>query len=332
MARGRDTTSRYGGEDAVDVGPAAIGTIIQVPEPDFSYSARAIDHAELWSVGAAYRVDWRSTGVLEMGIQKEGYRETDVSPGTAQSEVAAHPIRAYANSAFAVTPQLTLYAGYTQGLENSGVAPNFAQNSGEVLPASLTWQIDSGVRYALTPKLKVIAGVFELQKPYFDVDTNNADRQLGAQQARGIELSVAGEVTEDLHVNVGVLDGRVGITGPDLAAEGVGSVAVGQPRLMYVATTNYDLPWWKAGSLDVSAVHIGIAPESVDNGVYTQPVTLLNIGGRYKFTVFGENSTLRLQVQNVLAANLWQQLSTPGVFQWPGPRRVFAYLTTDLQG
>ena len=332
MARGRDTTSRYGGEDAVDVGPAAIGTIIQVPEPDFSYSARAIDHAELWSVGAAYRVDWRSTGVLEMGIQKEGYRETDVSPGTAQSEVAAHPIRAYANSAFAVTPQLTLYAGYTQGLENSGVAPNFAQNSGEVLPASLTWQIDSGVRYALTPKLKVIAGVFELQKPYFDVDTNNADRQLGAQQARGIELSVAGEVTEDLHVNVGVLDGRVGITGPDLAAEGVGSVAVGQPRLMYVATTNYDLPWWKAGSLDVSAVHIGIAPESVDNGVYTQPVTLLNIGGRYKFTAFGENSTLRLQVQNVLAANLWQQLSTPGVFQWPGPRRVFAYLTTDLQG
>jgi hypothetical protein len=243
MTRGRDTTANYGGEDVVDFGPTTIGTIVQVPEPDFTYSARAIDRAELWSIGAAYRVDWKSLGVLEMGIQREDYRETDVSPGTAESGVSARPFRAYANSAFAVTPQLTLYAGYTQGLENSGVAPNYAQNSGTVLPASLTWQVDSGARYAVTPKLKIIAGVFELQEPYFNLDTNNIDRELGAQQARGIELSVAGEVTENLHVNVGVLDGRVGINGTNLAAEGVGSVAVGQPRIMYVATANYDLPW-----------------------------------------------------------------------------------------
>jgi iron complex outermembrane receptor protein len=332
MTRGRDTTSRYGGEDGVDVGPAAIGTIIQVPEPDFSYSARALDAAELWSVGAAYRVDWKGRGVLEMGSQKEDYRETDQSPGTPESQIEAHPVRTYANSAFAVTSQWTLYAGYTQGLENSGVAPNSAQNSGAVLPASLTWQVDSGARFAITPKLKVIAGVFELQKPYFNLDTNNIDRELGVQQARGIELSVAGEVTESLHVNVGVLDGKVGITGPNLAAQGVGPVAVGQPRLMFVATANYDLPGWKAASLDVSVVHVGSAPESVDNGVYTLPFTAVNLGGRYTFSAFGENSTLRLEVQNVLATNLWQQLTTPGVFQWPGPRRVFAYLTTDLHG
>ena len=332
MTRGRDTTSRYGGEDAVGVGPAAIGTIIQVPEPNFSYSARAIDHAKLWSTGAAYRVDWKSLGVLEMGIQKEDYRETDNSPGTPESEIEAHPVRSYANSAFAVTRQLTFYAGYTQGLENSGVAPNSAQNSGAVLPASLTWQVDSGARYAITPKLKFIAGVFEIQKPYFNLDTNNIDRKLGVQQARGIELSVAGEVTENFHVNVGVLNGRVGITGQNLAAEGVGSVAVGQPRVMYVATANYGFPWWKGASLDVSVVHVGTAPESVDNGVYTPVFTDVNIGGRYKLTAFGQNSTLRLEVQNVLATNLWQQLNTPGVFQWPGPRRVFAYITTDIQG
>jgi len=331
MARGRDTTANYGGEDVVDLGPVNIGTILQAPEPDFTYSARAIDRAQLWSVGAAYRVDWQSIGVLEMGIQKEDYRETDNNPGTPESEISAHPFRAYANSAFAVTPQLTLYAGYTQGLENSGVAPNYAQNSGTVLPASLTWQVDSGARYAVTPKLKIIAGVFELQKPYFNVDSNNIDRELGVQRARGIELSVAGEVTEDLHVNVGVLDGRVGITGPDLAAEGIGSVAVGQPRLFYVATANYSFPWWEAASLDVSASHLGTAPESLDNGVYTPPATLLSIGGRYKFTAWGENSTVRLQVQNALDTKIWSELYTPGVFRWPGPRTVFAYITTDLQ-
>lgn len=331
MTRGRDTTANYGGEDVVDVGPTTIGTIVQVPEPDFTYSARAIDRAELWSIGAAYRVDWKSLGVLEMGIQKEDYRETDNSPGTPESEIEARPFRAYANSAFAVTSQLTLYAGYTQGLENSGVAPNYAGNSGAVMPASLTWQVDSGARYAVTPKLKIIAGVFELQKPYFNVDTNDIERQLGVQQSRGIELSVAGEVTEDFHVNFGVLDGRVGITGPNLASEGVGSVAVGQPLIMCVANANYALPWWKAASLDVSATHVGTAPESVDNAVYTPAFTALNIGGRYKFTALGENSTLRLQIQNVLGSKEWEELYTPGFFLAPGTRTVFAYLTTDLQ-
>ena len=107
--------------------------------------------------------------------------------------------------------------------------------------------------------------------------------------------------------------------------------AIGQPRLQFVATANYDLPWWRAASLDVSAVHVGTAPESVDNAVYTPAFTGLNIGGRYKFTVLGENSTLRLQVQNALGAKIWSELYTPGVFRWPGPRAVFAYITTDLQ-
>ena len=49
-ARGRDTTSRYGGEDVVDVGPASISTIVQVPEPNFTFSARTVDFAQLWSV------------------------------------------------------------------------------------------------------------------------------------------------------------------------------------------------------------------------------------------------------------------------------------------
>ncbi|HEV2531654.1 hypothetical protein [Phenylobacterium sp.] len=329
-ARGRDTTSRFGGGDVVDLGPAAIGKLVQAPEPHFTFSARAADRAQLRSVGAAYRVDWRTRGVLEMGLQKEDYRETASNPRTPQSEIAAHPLRVYANAAFAVTSRLTLYGGYTQGLEKSGVAPNSAQNSGAVLPASLTWQVDLGARYAVTPRLKVIAGVFELQKPYFNLDTSNIDRELGVQRARGIEFSVAGEVTENLNVNIGVLDGLVRITGPSLAAEGVGSVAVGQPRLTYVATANYALPWWPAASLDVRVVHVSSAPESVDNAVYTRPATSLAIGGRYKFTAFGKNSSLRLQVQNVLATNLWQQLNTPGVFQYPGPRRVLVYITTDF--
>ena len=148
-----------------------------------------------------------------------------------------------------------------------------------MLPTSLTWQFDGGARYAVTPKLKLIGGVFELEKPYFNLDANDVDRQLGVQRSKGVELSVAGEVTKSLNVNIGALAGAVNITGPNLAADGVGSVAVGQPHLMFVAAANYALPRRPAVSIDVRFLYIGAAPESLDNDVSTVPATLLEYRG-----------------------------------------------------
>jgi iron complex outermembrane recepter protein len=330
LTRGRDVLARYGGEDAVDVGAATIGTSLQVPEPNFTYSARTNDRTELWSIGSAYHVDWRGVAELELGVQEENYRKAVISPGLAETELTDHPLRSYGNAAVAVSSRATLYAGYTQGLEDSGVAPTSAANPGAVLPASLTWQVDSGVRYLLTPQFKIIAGVYELHKPYFNFDTNNVDRELGAQKAKGAELSISGQKIAHFDVNVGILAAKVNIVGPDLIAEGVGPVAVGQPRLQYVANVNYTVPWWPAVSLDLAATHFGSQPSSVNNDIYTQAVTWLNLGARYKFTVLGKHNTLRVQVQNAPNSYWWTSAYTPGFFQWPGPRTVFAYLTTDL--
>jgi iron complex outermembrane receptor protein len=330
LARGRDILARYGGEDVVDVGPANIGTGAQVPEPGFTYSTRTRDRSQLWSVGSAYHVDWRGRAELEMGVQEESYRKDVASPGVPEAELTDHPLRVYANSALALNHSLTLYAGYTQGLEDSGIAPSSAQNRGAVLPASLTWQVDSGLRYVVTPQLKVIAGVYELQKPYFNPDTSGIDRELGVQQAKGFELSISAKQLAHFDINAGILLARVSIIGPDLSAEGVGPIALGQPRVQYVANVNYTVPWWPAVSLDLASTHFGAQPASIDNGIYSPAVTWLNLGGRYRFSLFGKNSTLRVQIQNLPDSYWWTNVYTPGLFQWPAPRTVFAYLTTDL--
>lgn len=330
LARGRDVLAHYGGDDVIDAGATTIGAGTQVPEPAFLYSARTKDRSELWSVGSAYHLDWRGVAVLEMGVQQESYRKDVISPDAPQSQLTDHPLRVYGNSALALSHSLTLYAGYTQGLEDSGSAPSSAENRGAVLPASLTWQVDSGLRYVVTPQLKVIAGVYELQKPYFNPDTSGIDRELGVQQARGFELSISGKQLAHFDINAGILAARVSINGPDLAAEGVGPIALGQPRLQYVANVNYTVPWWPALSLDIAATRFGSQPASIDNGVYSPAVTWLNLGGRYRFSLFGKNSTLRVQIQNLPDSYWWTNVYTPGLFQWPAPRTVFAYLTTDL--
>ena len=330
LARGRETLALYGGDATFDAGAANIGAGLQIPAPLFSYSQRTHDRTELWSVGSAYRIKWRTRVQLEIGLQEENYRKDVSSPGIANSELTDRPLRTYANAALGLTSRLTLYTNYTQGLEDSGVAPGAAENRGAVLPASRTWQVESGLRFAVTPRLNIITGVYELQKPYFNLDTANNDRELGVQRAKGFEFSIAGQPFEHLHINAGILEAKVSIIGHDLAAEGVGPIAVGQPRMQYVANIDYSLPWWPVLSLDAGAIHFGSEPASVDNRIYSPQVTQWNLGGRYKADAFGKHFTLRVLVENVPNSNEWTNVYTPGYFLWPGPRTVFAYLTADL--
>jgi iron complex outermembrane receptor protein len=312
------------------VGPANIGAGLQIPPPTFIYSARTDERTKLWSFGSAYHVDWDRFAELEAGIQQESYRENVTNPGQPTGSLSERPLRGYANSAVALTRLLTFYAGYTQGLEDSGQAPSAARNRNAVLPASLTWQAESGIRYVVTPRLQLVTGVYELQKPYFDLDATNVDRELGVQRAKGYDLSVAGQHLNNFDINVGILENKIAIVGPNLATAAVGPVALGQPRLTYSANIDYTLPRWPGATLDFSALHFGAAPATVDNRLYVPPVTILGLGGRYEFKMFGRNSTLRVQIQNVADSSVWTVANTPGYSLTPGPRTIFAYLTTDI--
>ena len=134
LARGRDTLALYGGSDVVDVGPAFIDQGIQVPEPDFSYTARTQDRTELWSAGVAYRAQWQGHGDFAAGVQQENYDKNVSSPGLPAARLTDHPLRAYGNAALALGDRVTAYAGYTQGLEDSGAVPRVAANRGTILP------------------------------------------------------------------------------------------------------------------------------------------------------------------------------------------------------
>jgi iron complex outermembrane receptor protein len=329
MARGRDETAHYGGSDVEDVGMGNIGLDTQVPEPDFVYTARTADHTELWSTGVAYQVRPDGLGQLAVGVQKEEYEKTVDTPGTGESHLTDSPWRLYSTAAVPVG-KASFYAGYTQGLEDSGTAPSTAENRNTILPATRTWQVDAGVRLPLAPKLNLIAGLFELNKPYFDLDTDNVDRQLGQQRASGLELSIAGQVTPTLNVNAGALIGEVHVIGPDLAAEGVGSAAFGQPRNQYLINIDYGLPKWPALSTDLAVYHFGTVPASVNDAFYDSAVTVLNLGARYRFSFLGAPATLRVQMQNVTNVYFWNVQFSPGYLQF-APRTVIAYLTVDLK-
>jgi iron complex outermembrane recepter protein len=329
MARGRNTRALYGGADTAELGTSYIGQDVQFPEPDFSYSARTSDRTTLWSTGAAYRVERANWGVLAFGVQQEHYDKVVVTPEVGRSQLTATPARMYSTAAVPIAGHASLYGGYTQGFEDSGSAPSSAENRGAILPTTRTWQLDGGIRYPLSPRLSFIAGVFELNKPYFNFDSQNVDRQLGNQRASGIELSLAGQIVQGLSVNAGALIGRVHITGPDLAAQGIGPDAVGQPRQLYLLNLDYALAHLPALSTDLAVVHFSAEPAVVSDAYDVPATTVLNLGARYKFKLFDAPAMVRVQLQNVFNFYNWNLGFSPGFSQFQ-PRTVMAYLTIDL--
>jgi iron complex outermembrane receptor protein len=330
LARGRDTLALYGGSDVVDLGPALVDQGVQVPEPTFTYSARTHDRTELWSAGMAYRAQWQGHADIAFGIQQESYTKDVTSPGLPEAQLTDHPLRAYGTAALAPTDRATAYAGYTQGLEDSGIASSGAENRGAILPDARTWQADAGLRYLLTPQVKLIAGVFEIEKPYFNLDTSNIDRALGRQRATGLELSVSGELLKNLNVTAAMLLGEVKVIGPNLIAEGVGSIALNQARLTATINASYKFPRAPALSADVAILHFGPYPASIDDVAQAPGGTLVALGGRYRFKILGAPATLRVQVQNLTNIYFWNLSFSAPLFTQYQPRAFFGYLTADF--
>jgi iron complex outermembrane receptor protein len=330
LARGRDTRALYGGSDVINLGPAVIDQGIQVPQPTLSYSARTNDRTELWSAGIAYRAQWQERGDFALGVQQESYSKEVRSPDLSEAHLTDHPVRGYGTAALALSDQTTAYAGYTQGLEDSGVAPSSAENRGAVLPDARTWQADTGIRYLLAPRVKLIAGIFEIEKPYFNLDTRNVDRALGLQRATGLELSASGEVIKNLNVAAALLWGEVKVVGPNLKAEGVGSIALNQARVNATINASYALPRHPALSADLYILHFGPYPASVDNVVQAPGETLVTLGGRYRFKILGAPTTLRVEIQNLTNVYFWNLSFNSPVFSQYQPRAIFGYLTTDF--
>jgi iron complex outermembrane receptor protein len=117
---------------------------------------------------------------------------------------------------------LVFYAGYTKGLEESPVAPEIAVNRGEAPPAIITEQMDAGFRLNLSKSLRLVAGVFDVRKPYFALDPAKLFRELGEVRNRGVEVSVAGQITPRLNIVLGAvfLDATVSGDAVDLGLIG----------------------------------------------------------------------------------------------------------------
>lgn len=327
--RGRDRQRRYDGSQRFDLGRTTMDAPYAAPQPVFAFGEQTRDRTRQWTGGLAYDGRWRQVGEFGFSIQKTDYRKRLHKPAVPLATAEDKPWLYNLTAAAYLGPDLVAFGSFTRGLEESGVAPSNALNRNELLPAIRTTQGDIGLRYALTPDIKLVATVFDLRKPYFNFDAANRYAQLGDVQNRGLEVSLAGRVGPRLNVVAGAVLSRPRATGEGVRLGRVGERPVGMSRRSVELNLDWRTPWLDGLSLDMSASHAGAVTATVDNRVALPARTLVALNGRYRFTLAGRPASLRVAVHNVFDT-YGLELRGAGAYDVITGRLASTYLSVDF--
>jgi iron complex outermembrane receptor protein len=326
--RMREQQRRYGGTAVVNLGQTTYGVPDFRPRPAFAYGEKTRDEVSQKTAGIGYQLRWAKRGEFGIGVQKTDYSKTVDFPDRADVTSKSSPWLLNANAAVNVTSVIAIYGSYAKGLEESPVAPEAAVNLNEAPPAIITEQMDAGVRWAVSPRFTAILGVFEITKPYYNLDPANRFRDLGTLRHRGVELSVAGNILPGLNMVAGTLWLDADVSGELVENGTIGGKPVGSIKRRSVGSIDYRFPD-SPFSIDAVLEETADRVANLKNTVVVPPRAVLSMGGRYRFNIGKSNALVRAQVGNVFN-NYGLGVGGSGFYIYNLPRRFSVTLSADI--
>ncbi len=327
--RERDARRAFGGSDEIDFGPGRVGEPFHPPRPVFSFGPLSHDRVRQQTYGLAYDGRWRNVGEIGISLARADYRKTTALAGAAPVISRSRPWLYDVTAAANLSKRLVVYAGYARGLEESGVAPANAANRNQPLPAVLTQQKDAGLRLNLTPKLRAVAGLFDLERPYFGFDAANRYLQVGTTRSRGAEFSLSGSLTPRLDMVAGGVFLRPRVAADAGATGQIGRRPAGLPTHLLNVNFNWRAPRLSGLELDAALSLRGATPATTDDQVVIPPRNVVSLGSHYRFRLARRNAAFRLQMVNLFDTQ-GLGYNGPGVYAFAGGRSVAGYLTIDI--
>ncbi len=329
-SRGRSVLRRFGGTQTVSLGTGMVGVYQPVPEPVFVTGALDIDRVEQYTPGVTYVGQWAGVGEFSVGLQKSFYDRNYTKAGVAPAITKSKPWLYNGTVSVFPTKDLTLYASYTRGLEEFGIAPDNAINRGEPLPVKETKQIDGGLRYRIMPGVNLLAGIFEISKPYFDRNPTNIYTDVGALRHRGAEFSLTGKPIPNLTVVAGAVLLQARVSGFPVETGFIGRIPQGTPPSLYRLSLQYNFPQLNGFSLDTQLESTGSHYANRTNTVRVPSANTITLGSRYEFKVRDVNASIRAQVYNVTNTYAWNVDNASGRLTPIQPRRYLVRLSADF--
>lgn len=331
MIRRRDSKARTGpGTPLPSVLYPDVDAPVAIPRPDFQIdSRRKHDHVAQWAGGLGYRLSIGGAAELRADVQRAEYTKTVRAMDGAERRETSRPWLYSGSLTGAITAQLTAFASYARGLEEAGVAPGNAVNRGDVLPAAISRQAELGVKYAIPGGPALIAGLFDISKPLPGLDAAGIYRYVGEVRHRGVELSLAGPVTDRLSAVLGATWLDADISGALVDSGAIGSHPIGRPDTIALANLTWRVPGVEGLTIDGGVNFRGQRYANRANSAVLPSYAVFQAGLRQRFDVDGTPVTVRARVTNLFDKFVWNATNA-GLFQVNGKRVVTLTLTGEI--
>jgi iron complex outermembrane receptor protein len=296
---GRDSSIESGGAQTGPLGPATTTYLPPLPRPELALGANTIVRARQLTPGLSYAASWLGLAQLTLGVQRVYYHRTILAPNTPRESDQSTPWLYNAAAAGSLTHRLLFYTSYTRGFEEIGIAPANASNRFEPVPAQLDRQVDAGLRYQLLPKLQLVTGVFEIDKPYANLDPQNVFRLVGNTRNRGVEFSLTGDITSRLNIVSGVVLIRPTVNYQSGVYPGPANVIAIGPIPGYMSTYIQYHPAAIPGLILGATLQNTSSRYAVYPNINLPAVTTFGIDVRYHTQLWGRDATFWLESYNL---------------------------------
>jgi iron complex outermembrane receptor protein len=328
-ARFRQVDDDLGGFAFRSLGPGVIDVADPVAEPDVAFGALTRDEIRQETGALGYGMQWQGLGEINLGVQKSRYRKEVRAPGLAPTANEDSPILWNASAALTAIDGVAIYAATTRGLEESGTAPAFAANANLTLPALRTRQVEAGIRWTLADNVKLITGLFDVRRPYFELDTDNVFRVLGDVKHQGAEISLTAKPVAGLNVVAGAVLMRPRVTGEAVEQGRLGERPLGRVGTTLDLRIDYQPPAFDALSVDLGINYTGDRAARIDNTLFIPERAIIDLGTRYRFKLGRTPAVLRAQIANLTNVFGWD-VTGGGGFQFIASRRFNMSLSADF--
>jgi iron complex outermembrane receptor protein len=202
-------------------------------------------------------------------------------------------------------PNVSIYASYIEGVEESGQAPANRANSGEILAPAVSKQKEVGVKALVAQGILLQVAYFDIKRASTTVDVpTNRFILNGMARYSGFELSASGEITKQLSL----IGSALFMEAEQLNranAETFGKIPDNTPQRTASLFAEYR-PTSIPGLALSSGVHyVGRRPVNSANQAFVDDYAILSLGARYATRIAGKRTMLQAVVDNATNSNYW---------------------------
>lgn len=235
------------------------------------------------------------------------------------------------------TAPLTTYLSYGEGISLGREAPYWTSNGGTTLAPLHSRQVEAGVKYAVSDVLDLQAALYRIRQSYQFARPDDTTEgftfvQQGQEVHTGIELNLAGQVTDRLRItaSANAIRARAENTGAPSYED---HQVVNVPRWRTAVYADYSLPFVQGLAVLGGWRYASSSVATPDGSTRVPAYHVFDAGLRYATTVSGHAMTWRLNVDNVFNHFYWRDTGTSGgdAYLFPGmPRLARLSVTYEL--